>query len=277
MLSLGVVARFGRHAPASSAAPPARGDASAAARRGRSSRRCHTFRSRPRPSSTAPSSTWSSPSTRTTSGTRTREAEGAGHLHGPSTDTTAVIEGHSDRRGNAEHNLILSSTGPKRGELPGGTASLNPRLSRRATASDRVADNSTQRGSGQNRRVDAVVACVTDVEGPQPGPPARMTMALFMRFRPDKPTSSPEYDGELRKGWPAFLKANPPVTATVEAIRQSAGRPGRAMEIPGEAQNVVTTWSTTSASNAPAHLNGLRRQPAGAYNTAPRASGKTAG
>jgi OOP family OmpA-OmpF porin len=157
-------------------------------------------------------------------------------------ETTAVIEGHSDNVGTPEHNLKLSQ---HRAESVVSylvdSLHIDPsRLSAKGYADARpVADNSTQEGQRQNRRVDAVVACVTDVEGLTVAP-ARMTMALYIDFDQEKAFIKPEYDGELRKV-ARFLKANPTVSATVEGHTANLqATPALAMEISRRrAQNVV--------------------------------------
>jgi OOP family OmpA-OmpF porin len=132
-------------------------------------------------------------------------------------DTTAVIEGHSDNVGTSEFNRKLSL------ERAQGMMDylvtdhkINPsRLSVRGYGETRpVADNSTKEGQQANRRIEAVIACVTDVAGLKVAP-ARMTIAMEMEFDPYKSDVDPSsYDGlnEVAK----FMKANPSVTATVE-------------------------------------------------------------
>lgn len=157
-------------------------------------------------------------------------------------ETTAVIEGHSDNVGTPEHNLELSRHRAE-GVVSYLVDSLHidpSRLSAKGYGDTRpVADNSTQDGQRQNRRVDAVVACVTDVEG-LTVVPARMTLALFIDFDQDKADIKPEYDGELRKV-ARFLKANPAVSATVEGHTGNLqATPAQAVEISRRrAQNVV--------------------------------------
>jgi OOP family OmpA-OmpF porin len=132
-------------------------------------------------------------------------------------ETTAVIEGHSDNVGTSEHNLLLSQ---RRAESVVKylvtDLHIDPaRLSAKGYGETRpVADNSTDAGKRQNRRVDAVVACVTDVQG-LTVVPARMTMALDIDFDQDKANIKPEYAGQLRKV-ADLLKANPTISATVE-------------------------------------------------------------
>lgn len=131
--------------------------------------------------------------------------------------TTAVIEGHTDNVGTEEHNLKLSK---ERAESVVtylvDTLHVNrSRLSAVGYGWTRpIGDNATEEGKRENRRINAVVSCVTDFEG-LTVKPARITMALDVEFDLEKDQVKPEYRGELRKV-AAFLKANPAVTATVE-------------------------------------------------------------
>lgn len=132
-------------------------------------------------------------------------------------DTTAVIEGHTDNVGTEEHNLKLSK---ERAQSVVDYLVETKHIERsRLTAvgygdARPIADNSTEEGKRQNRRIDAVVACVTDIEGLKVAP-ARMTMAMELEFDPLKDEVKPEQREDLRKV-ANFLKANPSVTATVE-------------------------------------------------------------
>jgi OOP family OmpA-OmpF porin len=132
-------------------------------------------------------------------------------------DTTAVIEGHSDNVGSDDHNLRLSRERAQSvvAYLVGTLRIDASRLSAVGYGDTRpVADNRTEEGKRRNRRIDAVVACVTDVQGLTVAP-ARMTMAMIIDFGPNQAEIKPEYDGQLRKV-ADFLRANPAVTATVE-------------------------------------------------------------
>jgi len=147
--------------------------------------------------------------------------------------TTAVIEGHSDNVGDPGHNQALSTQ--RAASVVAylvDTLHIDPsRLSAVGYGDTRpVADNGTQEGKRQNRRIDAVIACVTDVEGLAVAP-ARMTMALAIDFDANKAEVKPEYDGELAKVG-AFLKANPKATAWVE------GHTGNLQATPVLAQEV---------------------------------------
>jgi len=155
---------------------------------------------------------------------------------------TAVIEGHSDNVGSPEHNLKLSQARADSvvAYLVNNLHIDPARLSAVGYGNTRpIADNATEEGKRQNRRIDAVIACVTDVEGLKVAP-ARMTMALFMDFDRNKAVIKPEYDPNLQNV-AQFLKANPSVTATVEGHTGNLqGTPKEAMAISQlRAQNVV--------------------------------------
>jgi OmpA-OmpF porin, OOP family len=132
-------------------------------------------------------------------------------------NTTAVIEGHTDNVGNAEDNKKLSQ---RRADnvvsyLVGDLHIANFRLQAVGYGDTRpVADNATQEGKRENRRIDAVVACATDVEGLSVKP-ARVTMALLIDFDPEQAEVKPHYHDDLRNV-ADFLKAHPTVTATIE-------------------------------------------------------------
>ncbi|MHB8717022.1 MAG: OmpA family protein [Sulfuricaulis sp.] len=157
-------------------------------------------------------------------------------------DTTAVIEGHTDNVGTAEDNMELSQ---RRAEsvvsyLTNNLGIARSRLKAVGYGDTRpTADNDTEEGRRQNRRIDAVIACATDIEGLKPIP-ARITMAMEMEFDLNKADIRPQYRGELRKV-AIFLKANPSVTATVEGHTGNLqANPELAMEISQRrAQNVV--------------------------------------
>lgn len=132
-------------------------------------------------------------------------------------DTTAVIEGHSDRVGTDDYNMKLSQ---RRAEsvvtyLVDELHIARDRLSAVGYGERRpIADNSTAEGQQANRRINAVIACVRDVAGLKVAA-ARMTMALEVDFDPYKSEVEPQYYDGLREV-AKFMKANPAVTATVE-------------------------------------------------------------
>lgn len=155
-------------------------------------------------------------------------------------DATAVIEGHTDNVGTPEHNMDLSKS---RAQSVVSYLVENQHISAsRLTAigygdSRPIADNGTDEGKRKNRRIDAVVACVTDVAG-LPVAPARMTMALVMEYDLNKAEVKPKYHDDLLKV-ADFMKAHPGVTATVEGHTGNA-TPANSMEVSQlRAQNVV--------------------------------------
>ena len=132
-------------------------------------------------------------------------------------NTTAVIEGHTDDVGTDEENISLSQ---RRAESVVSylvnTFQIAPsRLQAVGYGESRpLADNSTQEGQRANRRIGAVIACASDIDG-LTVKPARVTMALDMEFDTQKADVRPQYREELRKV-ANYLNANPTVTATVE-------------------------------------------------------------
>lgn len=132
-------------------------------------------------------------------------------------DTTAVIEGHADDVGTSADNMKLSQVRAE--SVVSYLVAEHNIASSRLTAvgygeTRPLADNSTGQGKQMNRRIGAVIACATDIEGLKVLP-ARITMALEMEFDPYKNDIKPEYRAELQKV-ADFLKANPTVTATME-------------------------------------------------------------
>jgi OOP family OmpA-OmpF porin len=158
-------------------------------------------------------------------------------------DTTAVIEGHTDEVGATADNMLLSQ---RRAE------SVLNYLADRGIARSRmkavgfgetrpIADNKSEIGRRLNRRIDAVIACATDLEGLTVAP-ARVTMAMDMEFDRNQADVRSQYREELLKV-ANFMKANPRVTATVEGhtSNQAAGVGSeQAMQLSlRRAQNVV--------------------------------------
>lgn len=132
-------------------------------------------------------------------------------------DTTAVIEGHTDNVGSSADNMKLSQ---HRADSVVDFIVTTYHIDRaRLTAvgygeKRPLADNASEKGKRENRRISAVIACATDFAGLKVVP-AKITMAMEMEFDPFKHDIKPEYRGELRKV-ANFMKANPAVTATVE-------------------------------------------------------------
>jgi len=166
-------------------------------------------------------------------------------------DTTVLIEGHSDEVGTPADNMRLSE---RRAE------SVVSYLAARGIARHRmmaagfgetrpIADNRTEVGRRLNRRINAIIACATDIEGLTPFA-ARTTVAMEMEFDPNRADVKPQYHEELRKV-ADFMNANPRVTATVEghtSNQQGGVRSGQAMLLSQRrAQNVVNYLASSFA------------------------------
>jgi OOP family OmpA-OmpF porin len=132
-------------------------------------------------------------------------------------DTTAQIEGHTDNVGAAGDNMRLSQ---RRADsvvrYMENDLHISPsRLTAVGYGDTRpIGDNRTEEGKRLNRRIDTVIACVTDIEG-LTVVPARITMALMIEFDENAADIKPQYADALRE-LANFLKANPTLTATVE-------------------------------------------------------------
>ena len=132
-------------------------------------------------------------------------------------ETTAVIEGHSDNVGEHDYNMKLSQRRAQSvvSYLMDNFKISSTRLSAVGYGNSRpIADNSTKEGQQKNRRINAVIACASDVAGLKVSP-ARVTMAMEMDFDPYKSDIEPQYYNGLKEV-ANFLRANPATTATVE-------------------------------------------------------------
>jgi OOP family OmpA-OmpF porin len=163
-------------------------------------------------------------------------------------DTTAVIEGHTDEVGTEADNTRLSQ---RRAESVvnylAGRGIARSRLRAVGYGETRpIADNRTEIGKRLNRRINAVIACATDIEGLTVAA-ARATMAMEMEFDRNQADVKPQYREELRKV-ANFMKANPRVTAAVEghtSNQQAGSAPEQAMQLSlNRAQNVVNYLAT---------------------------------
>jgi OOP family OmpA-OmpF porin len=161
--------------------------------------------------------------------------------------TTAIIEGHSDEVGSAPDNMKLSE---RRAEsvvtyLVDRNGIARSRLKAVGYGETRpIGDNTTEVGKRLNRRINAIIACATDIEGIAPIPD-RITMAMELEFDRNSDAVRPQYREELRKV-ANFMKANPKVKATVEGHTGNLqATPKLAMEISQRrAQNVVNYLAT---------------------------------
>ncbi|MBE0493135.1 MAG: OmpA family protein [Thiomicrospira sp.] len=141
-------------------------------------------------------------------------------------DTTAVIEGHSDNVGTRDYNLKLSQRRAQSvvSYLVDELNIAPDRLTAVGYGETRpIADNSTREGKQANRRIAAVIACVTDIAGLKVTP-ARMTIAMEMNFDPYKTVVDQQYYNELANV-AKLMRADPAITAAVEG--HAAGRVGK--------------------------------------------------
>ena len=116
-------------------------------------------------------------------------------------DSSAVIEGHTDDVGTDADNLYLSRRRAdsvvdylvrEHGIAPARLSAVG------YGETSPVADNASEAGKRINRRIDAVIGCVTDTAGLRVAP-ARISMALLIEFDRNQTQVKPEYNGDLRK------------------------------------------------------------------------------
>ena len=184
--------------------------------------------------------------------------------------TTAVIEGHSDEVGSAPDNMKLSE---RRAEGvvtylvdKGGVA--RSRLKAVGYGETRpIADNRTEIGKRLNRRINAIIACATDIEGIEQVP-ARVTMAMDMEFDTNRAEVRPQYLDELRKV-ANFIKAKPAVVATVEGhTSNQRGTAAQAMQLSQRrAENVVQAMTQFGVDRTRLFAAGFGETRRFAYNT----------
>ncbi len=154
----------------------------------------------------------------------------------------ALIEGHTDDVGTPEYNMALSW---RRADSvvhylekilhipPARMAAVGYGETRP------LVPNDSELGKRMNRRIDAVIACVTDVAG-LTVIPARLTMALLIEFDQNKADLKPDYNAALGKV-ANLMQAKPLLTATVEGHTANLqATPELAMEISRQrAENVL--------------------------------------
>jgi OmpA-OmpF porin, OOP family len=159
-------------------------------------------------------------------------------------ESSAVIEGHTDDVGTDADNLYLSQRRAnsvvdylvrEHGIAPARLSAVG------YGETSPLADNASQEGKRINRRIDAVIGCVTDTAGLRVAP-ARISMALLIEFDRNQTQVKPEYNGDLRKV-AEFMQEHPSVTATVEGHTGNLqGTSELAMDISRQrARNVVNS------------------------------------
>ena len=184
-------------------------------------------------------------------------------------DTTAVIEGHTDEVGTDADNMRLSQ---RRAE------SVVSYLAGRGIARSRmqavgygetrpIADNRTEIGKRLNRRINAIVACATDIQG-LTTIPARTTMAMEMEFDTNSANIRQQDREELRKV-ANFMQANPRVSATVEGhTSNQQGTPAQAMQLSQRrAESVVNALANLGVDRMRLFVAGFGETRRFAYNT----------
>src|SRR6266850_505306 len=184
-------------------------------------------------------------------------------------NTTAVIEGHTDEVGTSADNMRLSQT--RADNVVNYLAShgiARSRLQAVGYGETRpIGDNRTEIGKRLNRRINAVIACATDLEGIPPVPD-RITMAMEMEFDTNSAQLRPQYREELRKVV-NFMKANPRVTATVEGhTSNQSGTAAQSMKLSQErAQSVVNAMVDMGVDRMRLFPEGFGQTRRFAYNT----------
>jgi outer membrane beta-barrel protein len=154
--------------------------------------------------------------------------------------TTAVIEGHTDSVGSAEHNMGLSK---QRAEAVVNYLIENfgvdrSRLEARGFGMTRpVADNSTNEGRQKNRRIEAIIDCAFEMK--EVTPPDRLCISLVVDFDSGRSDIKPEYRAEIAKVGD-YMKRYPTTTAVIEGHTDNVGSAENNMKLSLErAQSVV--------------------------------------
>jgi OOP family OmpA-OmpF porin len=130
-----------------------------------------------------------------------------------------------------------------------------------------LGDNKTEEGRRLNRRINAIIACATDIEGIE-AVPERITMAMEMEFDTNRAELRPEYRNELRKVV-NFMKANPRVSATVEGHTSNhQGTAAQSMQLSQQrAQSVVNAMADMGVARTRLFPEGFGQTRRFAYNT----------
>ena len=158
--------------------------------------------------------------------------------------TTVTVQGHTDSVGSSADNQRLSQQRAQRvvDYLADREGIARERMTAMGYGDTRpIADNRTEEGRRENRRIHTVIECVSDIAGLSPIP-ARVTMALEMQYELDQAAVRSEHRNDLRRV-ADYLKANPRVTATVEghaSQTRATATEEQAMRLSQQrAQNVV--------------------------------------
>jgi OOP family OmpA-OmpF porin len=83
-----------------------------------------------------------------------------------------------------------------------------------------VADNATEAGRQQNRRIEAIIDCAFDVR--EAKPPEHLCMTLQLQFDTDSAVIKPQYQDEIAKV-ADYMKKYPETTALIEGHTDNVG------------------------------------------------------
>jgi len=184
--------------------------------------------------------------------------------------TTAVIEGHSDEVGTSAANQALSESRAASvvTYLVDKSGIARSRLKSVGYGETRpIASNTTEEGRRLNRRINAIIACATDIEGIE-AVPERITMAMEMEFDTNRAELRPQYRGELAKVV-KFMQANPRVNATVEGHTSAQnGTAAQSMQLSQQrAESVVKAMADMGVDRGRMTAAGFGQTRRFAYNT----------
>lgn len=162
-------------------------------------------------------------------------------------ETNAVIEGHSDNVGSSEDNMQLSERRAANvvSHLVRTHGIARSRLSSVGYGETRpLVGGYSEADKRTNRRIGAVIACVTDIQGLEQLP-ARITMAMQIGFDRNRSDIGSQYHAGLRNVG-EFMQANPTIIATVEGHADNSSPSAAAELSERRARNVVTHLARNS-------------------------------
>lgn len=137
--------------------------------------------------------------------------------------TTAVIEGHTDNVGSFDHNMKLSEerAASVARYLSEHFGIASSRFHVKGYGSTRpVADNLTPEGRMKNRRIEAIVDCVTDVK--EAKLPNRLCVSLNIEFPTGQADILPRYYDEIARVG-EYMQKYPTTTAVIEGHTDNVG------------------------------------------------------
>ncbi|MHB1764586.1 MAG: OmpA family protein [Gammaproteobacteria bacterium] len=185
--------------------------------------------------------------------------------------TTAVIKGYTDNVGTAAYNLKLSRKRAKN--------VVNYLVTRFGIARSRltavgygeahpIGNNRTGAGKRLNRRIVAVIPCVTNIAGLKVAPVKRVTLGIPIEFGRNQTNVRSRYRNDLRRV-AYFMKVTPAVTATVEGNTDNLeATPALAMKISRHRAESVVNYLVDQfgVSRSRLHAEGFGQSRRFAYN-----------